>query len=420
MTIISKAKSLLKRFAADQNGTIAVMAGLAAIPLMLAAGAAIDFARYHNAQTEVQAALDAGALAGAAAKNVTDGERVTMAQAVFDQNWKNIGSPDLAIETTFKIEDEKLVSRAELTMPTTFMALGGIEELNSASEAVVGIAQDKKAEVVLVLDYSGSMNEVINGQVKYQAMKDAAQSLVTDLAKESPDKVKFGLVPFSHNVYVTLPGAYVRGATTATWTGCTADRRYPFNVSDSTPTSAAGSLWNQPKASTFSSVSCAGYLTNNLRTVELTDKFADVSNQLEVMTPYSGTHISLGVEFGYHLLSRNAPFTTASAYDDKETKKFMIVLTDGKQTMAGNGPGGVQSVAAAEANLERLCASAKANGITIMTMAFDLNDTGTRKRLQNCATDADKDFFVVDDGKELASAFDSVKAAVAAQVYLSK
>jgi von Willebrand factor type A domain len=251
-------------------------------------------------------------------------------------------------------------------------------------------------------------------------MKTAAEALVTDLSTSNPKKVKFGLVPFSHNVHVTLPGAYVRGATTASWTGCTADRRYPFNVSDSTPSTSIGSLWNQPKAATFASVACAGYNTHNLHTVDLTDDFKSVSSQLGAMTPYSGTHIAVGVEFGYHLLSPNAPFTTGASYSDKDTRKFMIVLTDGAQTMAGNGPGGTQSVGNAEANLEKLCASAKANGITIMTMAFDLSDSGTRKRLQNCATDANKDFFVVDDGNELASAFESVKAAVTAEVFLSK
>lgn len=138
------------------------------------------------------------------------------------------------------------------------------------------------------------------------------------------------------------------------------------------------------------------------------------------MTPYSGTHIALGVEFGYHLLSPNAPFNSGAAYADKETRKFMIVLTDGKQTMSGFGPGGSRTVAEAEKNLEKLCASAKANGITMMTMAFDLDDTGTRKRLENCASNPATDFFVANDGKALASAFEAVKVAISAQVYLSK
>lgn len=263
MTRISKLTSLFKRFKANQSGGIAIMTGFAAIPLMLAAGAAIDFARYTASQTQVQVSLDAAALAGAAAKNVSDDERINIANAAFDMNIKSVASKGLEIKASFKIENERLVSTADLKMPTSFMALGGIDALEHTSRAEVGIANDKKAEIALVLDYSGSMNEVIGGQVKYVAMKEAAQSLISDLAKSSPDKVKFGLVPFSHNVYTTLPGAYVLGATSASWTGCTADRKAPFNVSASTPTSAAGSLWNQAKAKEFSGTVCSGYVSRN-------------------------------------------------------------------------------------------------------------------------------------------------------------
>ena len=43
--------NLLKSFLNDQLGTVAVMTGLAIVPLFIAAGAAIDFARFNAAQT---------------------------------------------------------------------------------------------------------------------------------------------------------------------------------------------------------------------------------------------------------------------------------------------------------------------------------------------------------------------------------
>jgi hypothetical protein len=96
------------------------------------------------------------------------------------------------------------------------------------------------------------------------------------------------------------------------------------------------------------------------------------------------------------------------------------VLTDGMQTEPGFGPGSSRTVARGEQNLEALCANAKKDGITVISMAFDLNDSGTRQRLQDCATDPDKHFFVANSADDLSGAFEAVKAAVTAEVYLSK
>jgi hypothetical protein len=138
------------------------------------------------------------------------------------------------------------------------------------------------------------------------------------------------------------------------------------------------------------------------------------------MTPYAWTHIGLGVEFGFHLLSDNVPFTPGVSYDDKITKKIMIVLTDGAQTEPAFGPRGSRTVSQGESNLEALCENAKAKGITMMTIAYDLADSTTRSGLRNCSTDPTRNFFVATDTSALASAFDDFRNAITAQVFISK
>jgi Flp pilus assembly protein TadG len=420
MTRSLTVKSLAKRFAADQKGTFAIMAGLVAVPMVLAVGAAVDFGRYNATQTQVQAALDAAALTAAAMRNATDAERIKAANASFELNIAQSTASVYKVEKQFKIENKKVVATAEVEVPMAFMQVGGITEVNGASRAEVNILVDKKAEIVMVLDYSGSMTDPVGGKTKYVAMKEAAKKLVTDLSKTDADRVQFGVVPFSHHVYTTLPGSMVVGGTGSAWTGCTQDREYPYNVSAGTPTPVAATKWNQPWAPEHADADCKEYQKRNLKTLDLTKNFSSVTTKLDAMRPYEWTHIALGVEFGYHMLSPNAPFTKGAAFNDKETKKFMLVLTDGMQTEPAFGPGGLRDVASGEANLEKLCESAKADGITIITMAFDLDDTTTRKRLQNCATNPAQDFFVANDAKALATAFESVKNAIAAEVYLSK
>jgi Flp pilus assembly protein TadG len=410
-----------KRFGRDERGNFTIMLALAAVPVFVSVGAAIDMIRYNDAQTHVQASLDAGALAAAAGKKLTDAERIAAAEKTFDANMASGAAASYGVTANFKIIDEKIVSTAAMKMPTSFMAVAGITEMNGTAKAEVNILTDKKAEVALVLDYSGSMEDPVGGKVKYVAMREAAKSLVDDLAKTDPDKVKFGLVPFSHQVYTTMPSNFVVGGTGGSWTGCTQDRRYPFNLSDSTPSNSDNnSKWNQPMAPEHAAWGCNGYAPRNLKTIDLTDNFKGVTNQLDIMKPYAWTHIALGVEFGYHLLSPNAPYTSGASYNDKETMKFMVVLTDGMQTEPGFGPGGVRDVAQGEKNLEKLCDAAKANKITMITMAFDLDDSGTRQRLQNCASDPNKYFFVVNDPDGLSKAFNEVKQAITAEVFLSK
>ena len=77
-------------------------------------------------------------------------------------------------------------------------------------------------------------------------------------------------------------------------------------------------------------------------------------------------------------------------------------------------------MAQGEANLEALCTNAKAKGITMITIAYDLDDTATRNRLKNCATDPDKNFFIATDTAAVASAFDNIKSVITAQIFVSK
>jgi Flp pilus assembly protein TadG len=416
-----------KDFAADQNGTLAVYLGIAAVPLLLAAGTAIDMGRYNLAVTHVQSALDTATLSAAVGKGIPDDDRIVTAQASFDNNMKAVGIQNLLVKPDFKIVDDKVRGTAALELPTTFMSLAGIAEMKSTSVAEVSIQPDRKAEIVLVLDYSWSMTKTAGGEVKYEGMKKAATKLVEDLAKADPKNVKFGLVPFSHHVYTTLPSAYVLKGAGKTWTGCTQDRKHDYNTMASTPTTDDASKWNQvmysdpddDKNEQFN-LGCDGYKDNKLKTMDLTNKFDDVTSKLADMKPYAYTHIALGVEFGYHMLSPNAPFTQGADFKDANTKKFMVVLTDGEQTTGGFGPSDVRTTDQGEKNLEALCKNAKGDGITMITMAFDLKDTDTRNRLQGCATDPDTDFFVADDTEALATAFDQVKEALTAQIYLSK
>jgi len=411
------------KFFNDESANLSIMFGIAAIPIFLAAGIAVDFTRASSVSNKLQSSIDSAALAAAVSSGLTEADRIELAKKIFKENFKKEISLGYTAEPVVVVTDGQVQMSVDVQVPTTLMKIAGIQKMDLSTSTEVSIPAERKAEIALVLDYSGSMNWPSGGQIKYIAMRDAAKSLVEDLSTgESANRVKFGLVPFSHHVQVSLPGEYVVGGTPGvTWTGCTQDRKYPYNTTDATPLNGNDDTkWAHPHAPEHIDSDCSAYVPNNLIVKPISDDHTGVINQLNAMVPYAWTHIALGFEYGWHLVSDTAPFTNVAANNDDETKKYIVLLTDGAQTEPSFGPGGSRDVAKGEQNLETLCSGAKAQGITVVTVAFDLNDADTENRLKNCSTDPAKHFFIAEDGAALATVFEQIKAEITAEVFISK
>ena len=420
MLTIKRTASLLKTFARNQKGTAAITFALSIVPVLLAAGAAIDYARYSVAKTALQSALDAGALSVAVANTLSNSQRIKAGNDTFEANLKNTGIEPTDVTYSFTIKGSGIAATASYPLASGLMQIAGLSRFEVDADTTISMPASKKAEIALVLDYSGSMEEVSGGQVKYVAMKDAAKKLVTDLQTSNPNKVKVGLVPFSHHVYVSMPEKYILGNTgSGTWTGCTQDRPYPANLTDAMPTTDNTTKWGQPLAKVHAKYGCDGYAPRNLKVLPLTTDFTAVKSQLDAMRPYQYTHIALGAEFGYHLLSPNAPFGEGAPYTDTSVQKIMVLLTDGRQTEPAFGSG-VRTVNQGESNLEAICQNMKESGITIVTIAFDLRDKDTRKRLSDCSSDPTKDFYVAEESRDLTAAFEDIRRKISAQVFISR
>ncbi len=136
------------------------------------------------------------------------------------------------------------------------------------------------------------------------------------------------------------------------------------------------------------------------------------------------------MEWGYHLLSPGVPYTSGVSFDDDETLKAVVLLTDGRQTMDGWGPGNVtyeRSVEHAEFNLVALCQNMKADGIRVITVSFDLADSTeaeTEERLSNCSGDINEPdgdyYFNANTNADLAVAFGVIRDQLARTMYLAE
>lgn len=419
---------LLRRFRPDVSGVTAVMFGLVLVPLLAKLGLAIDFARAYSARSNLQQAADAAALATASAITFGYENAEQIAQDTFAANLKQ-GFPGAAVPK-ITIQDDGVIVSVDTSLPTVIMGIIGDDSMPIGVTSVVNLATIGNAEIVLVLDYSSSMNS----KGKYQTMRDAAVDLVETLTKGGKnDKISFGLVPFARHVYVTLPSDYVAEEKPGgTWTDCTMDREYPYNRQDTTPVvSDNATKWQpvvDPKKSKdkdaekknlkHTNNDCWNYPARDLFVRPLTTNHNATLSQLKAMYPYSGTHIALGLEMGWHVISPNPPYSEGIPYGDDETIKVIVLLTDGRQSVGGNGPGDSNNVSHAQKNLEASCEAIKAQEVEIVTIGFDLYDSKTLERLKNCASKPSY-FFDAKTNSDLASAFKSIVGQINGELRLT-
>jgi Flp pilus assembly protein TadG len=402
---------LFKELLKDTSGNLTTFLSIAAVPIVLAAGSAIDYVRYADAKSDLQAALDGAALSAALPTGITDAERVQIANDYFAKNFSYAQVEQPIPEVTISAATVKV--EADFQLPTGLMQIAGVTTMEYQGNAEVMRPFAGAAEVVLVLDYSGSMNR----KNKYQDMRDAATGMIEQLDAALPDsKLKVGIVPFSAMVYTSMSSAYVtQTSATATWTGCTQDRAYPHNINVDTPTGDSATKWGyfDNTSENTGSYSCAAYDSRDLKIIPLTNNLDVVAEQLADMRPLGNTNIQLGAEFGWNLLDPQAPYTEGAAYSDKLTRKFIVILTDGVQTSRGFGTGGVRSVANAQTNLTTLCSGMRDEGITVFTIAYDITATAVTTLLSDCAPGR---YFEPDaGGTEIEAVFNEITSQITSQ-----
>lgn len=176
-----------------------------------------------------------------------------------------------------------------------------------------------------------------------------------------------------------------------------------------TPVSGdASTLWGYIEGGNENSgkYGCGAYDSNKLDILPLTNDYAAVKAKLAAMRPLGNTNIPLGAEFGWNLLDSAAPYSEGVPYTDAKTKKYLILLTDGVQTSKQWGPNGSRSVQNGNDNLVTLCGQMAAKGITVFTIAYDVDAPAVTDLLKKCAGER---YYEPDvDNTEIARVFASI------------
>ncbi len=184
----------LIRLARDERGNFAIIASVLAVPLVLAAGAALDLSTISQTQNALQQAMDSAVLAVARqGTDITDEEANKIAMTFVANNY-HLKYTDLKVVrkgTSVKVQ-------ANTKAGLAFGGLLGYSDwpVQAASSADIAYAS---YEIALVLDTTGSM-----AGGKLQSMKDAVDGMIESMSAQIKDKnrLRFSLVPFATFVNV--------------------------------------------------------------------------------------------------------------------------------------------------------------------------------------------------------------------------
>lgn len=147
--------------------------------------------------------------------------------------------------------------------------------------------------------------------------------------------------------------------------------------------------------------------------VPLTSNATTLNTAVNNLTTNYATNGSLGFAMGWYMISPNwvniwPDGSDPEPYNDPEVKKVIIMMTDGAfntwrtdETTYGDG----------WARMTTLCNAAKAEGIIIYTIVFDLQNTTAETTLRDCATKPTH-FYTPSTDSDLDSAYDEIASSI--------
>ena len=218
----------------------------------------------------------------------------------------------------------------------------------ASTEVVWGI---KKLNLALVLDNTGSMAQ----SGKMTNLKTAAHNLLTTLqnAAKTPGDVQVAIVPFATDVNVGTGYVNANWIDWTDWEAANGTCSKSSYTTKSTCTSA-GKAWTPKSHSTWNGcvydrdqnndVSNTAPVPGSPATMFRADQAANcpvammplgydwtaLNSKVDAMTPTGNTNVTIGLAWGFQLLSPVAPFNAPPPADDLE--KVIVILTDGTNT----------------------------------------------------------------------------------------
>ncbi|MEP3276446.1 MAG: pilus assembly protein TadG-related protein [Stappiaceae bacterium] len=445
MTTIGKLGKFLRRAARDESGSIMITAGFAIVMLIVAGGAAVDFARAITTRAVIANAIDAAALAAAKQLSInalSDSAVRTIVEESFQANvGDKYGDVELRVDDVQINPDLGTVTvEASADIPTFFIKLANINDLKVHNSSEVTYSR-YDVELALVVDVTGSMSGDI------EDLRDASEGVVNILLPDEDDqaesKVKISVVPYSVGVNM---GSYAATVTGGASNRCATERVGPEQYTDA---SYSEELVGDGSG-TMRSQDCSSSVI-----LPLTNDRQDLIDNIRALRTDGYTAGHTGIGWGWYTLSPEwsdlwPGDSQPRPYEDDDILKFAVIMTDGdfnthykyeeltknqcknkyrssKEYLCQNGTNwywtensqwGYNGESSKRGR--NLCSGMKDKDIRVYSVFFGSNNSSNGARvMKNCATDEATTYFQAKDGDDLVRAFALIAKDIQS-IYLSK
>lgn len=401
--------NLLRRFMRNQRGATAMIFGLALVPIVLFAGAAVDYSRATDAKAQLQRALDMTALTLATrSRDLDDARLLSAGEEIFSNVVARRADVEFGAIEVVRTEDE-IVVRGSAFVRNAFLTVAGMHTTTIGAVSGASDGGDKKIELALVLDNTGSM-DWFN---RMNELKTASNNLLETLNRATPDDdtIRVSIVPFDVGVRVDPSihrnAAWLRfnsAADRRNWRGYIIDRDMPYY------TGAEPAVSSNP-ATLYPARTGNPNLAPIIPLTSVRSGYGDLRAAVAAMRPNGCTNITIGAAWGLATLRPDGPLPGARPMGTENVEKIMILLTDGDNTESRYVIGGSCTPSwGMPINPSTLaaCESAKRDGVTVYTVR--LTD-GNAALLRDCASRGENGqplYFDVRNASELNGVFQSI------------
>ena len=426
--LVPRLHRVVRGFCRAQSGNVAVIFGIAIIPLMVGIGAAIDYSRANSVRADLQAALDSTALMlSKEAASDTSAQLQANALKYFTANFNRPGTTIGSISVNYATTGgTQIVVNGTVNVPTDFMQIFGVNSIPVGGSSTVKWGMSR-LRVALVLDNTGSMAQ----DGKIAALKTATANLLAQLqsAATTNGDVYVSIIPFVKDVNLD-PANYNapwidwtewdkanttcagksggkgqgnncnKPANHTTWNGCVMDRGgqtapdpadYDTNVDAPTP-GVPATLF---AAEQYSSCPQAA--------MGLSYDWPAMTTLVNGMSPGGSTNQAIGLALGWMSLTGGGPFVAPPMDPNYTYQQVIILLTDGLNTEDR----WYKSQNSIDTRQSMTCDNIKAAGITLYTIQVDTGGDPTSTLLQQCASSPDK-FFLLTSANQIVSTFSTI------------
>jgi Flp pilus assembly protein TadG len=451
--LFRRLRTAARRFAGANEGNIAILFGIAVIPIITFVGAAVDYTRAVSARSSMQAALDSTALM--VAKDLTEGtintsQISTKADQYFRALYTNPEAKSVTINATYTQNSgmgSTILINGAGAIDTGFMRVVGFPTMDFKTSSTSAWG-NVRMRVAMVLDVTGSMKD--NG--KMAAMQKAAKALVDQLSllNKNDGDIYISMVPFAKDVNLgtsykdetwidwdvwsdqnqswgtcsntsktTKSDCLTKSTRVWTpdktkWTGCVTDRTQDYDISNTPPTSTnAPTMVVAEEYVSGSTKYCkTGSSSYVGKIVPLTTAWDTLKTNIDNLVPTGNTNQGIGLAWGWLTLGVgvvpfNAPAKDTANYTYKDA---IVLLSDGLNTQNR----WYSNATDIDTRQKKMCDAAKLppNNIIIYTVQVNTGGDATSAVLQDCASGTDKFYLITDPDKTL-TVFNSIGQSLA-------